>query len=105
MRLYSTQAGLLKRKIIMSDISEMWADYRKAQKQRRKDRLPKSQQEIEDLKLAGFEVIKRTEYHYSVIKGTHRIDLYPTHKRYHVLTTNRRGTYRNLESFIKSVIV
>ncbi len=66
--------------------SEDWSQYREEQKKRRADRLPIRIAEIMELE----NVVKLTEYQYRV-NGW--IDLYPTHRRYHVLHNNKRGNY------------
>jgi vancomycin permeability regulator SanA len=62
---------------------------------RRADRLPSRQQEILALAEAGYTVRKLTDYQFRV---NNALDLYPTHKRFHVLMTGRRGSYQTAAS-------
>lgn len=77
-------------------------EYREAQQKRRATRLPKRQQEIEALAQQGYAVKKLTEYQYRI---NDMIDLYPIHRRWHNIKTGLRGTYHNVELFVKKFIV
>lgn len=70
--------------------TEMWRDYRQQQQARRRIRLPIRTQEILDLRAKNFTVDQVTEYQFR-IDG--KLDLYPTHKRFHNLKTGKRGHY------------
>jgi len=83
----------------MSDLGDNYRAMREAQKERRAERLPKRAAEILALADQGFSVECVTEYQYR-ING--RLDLYPTHNRYHDVLKNRRGGYRNATEFVKS---
>jgi hypothetical protein len=76
-------------------------DYRDAQQQRRRERLPIRQQEIESL--TGVEVKKLNEYQFRV---NGKIDLYPIHHRYHILKSGKRGSYKpgELQNVISKLI-
>lgn len=78
-----------------------WSQYKDEQKERRQERLPVRQKEIEDLALVGYEVKKLTEYQYRI---NNTYDLYPIHNRWHHLKTNKRGGAKNLAEFIKEKI-
>lgn len=85
----------------VNEETEFWKSIRKDQQERRAARLPGRQQEILDLSAHGFSVKQLTEWQFRV---DGKIDLYPIHRRYHVLKGGRRGTYRNLLVFLRSVI-
>ena len=85
----------------MSEMGEFWKDYRDDQKDRRQKRLPEKTKEIYDLEQFGYVIEIKTEYQFRV-NGA--VDLFPIHKRYHDLRSNRRGNYRNLKTFIKSIL-
>lgn len=72
--------------------SELWREYRRAQQQRRSDRLGPRTEAILALKGKGFDVRALTEYQFR-IDGA--LDLFPIHQRYHHLPTQARGGYRN----------
>jgi len=78
-------------------MSEEWQQYKDEQKDRRQERLPIRQKEIEDLASLGYEVKKLTEYQYRV---NDLYDLYPIHNRWHHLKTNKRGGSASLAQFI-----
>jgi hypothetical protein len=80
-------------------MSDEWKQYREEQKERRKDRLPDRQEEIESLSSLGYTVKKITEFQYR-INGTY--DLYPIHNRWHNLKTQKRGGAKSLKEFITS---
>lgn len=84
-----------------NETTEMWKDIRKDQQERRNARLPGRQAEIMGLSSNGYTVKQLTEYQFRV---NGKIDLYPIHKRYHVLSTERRGTYRNCLEFVRSIL-
>ncbi len=81
--------------------NEDWDQYKEDQKERRKNRLPIRQKEIEDLAHLGYTVSKKSEYHYRV---NDQIDVWPIHNRYHILKTNKRGGYKSVTEFIKNQI-
>lgn len=84
-----------------TESGEEWSQYKEEQKDRRQERLPIRQAEIESLAGLGYEVKKLTEYHYR-INGEY--DLYPIHNRWHRLKDNKRGGAKNLKQFILSTI-
>lgn len=75
-------------------------DYREAQQKRRAERLPIRQQEIESLS-PDYEIKKLSEYQFRV-NGI--LDLYPIHKNYHNLRTNKRGKYTSALGIVKLII-
>lgn len=85
----------------MGDMGDAWEGYREAQQARRWRRLPGRQQEILDLRGAGFDVRQLTDYQFR-IDG--RLDLYPIHRRYHDVQANRRGSYRNAKDIAVRVL-
>ena len=80
-----------------NEVTEMWRGLRHAQQERRAARLPGRQTEIAALS-PEFAIRKLTDYQFRV---NERVDVYPVHRRYHVLDSGRRGTYRNLRSFLR----
>lgn len=78
-------------------MSEEWQQYKDEQKERRQERLPIRQKEIEDLVNLGYAVKKLTEFQYRI---NDVYDLYPIHNRWHDLKTNKRGGAANLAEFI-----
>ena len=82
----------------MSDMGEMWHDMREAQQERRAKRLPLRTTEILSLKDDGFDVEEKTPYQFR-ING--RLDLFPTHNRYHDIRKNIRGGYGAVIPFVK----
>ena len=73
------------------DAAVPWREYRRAQQQRRSARLPERQAEIDALRGKGFDVQELNARYQFRIDGI--VDLYPLHRRYHVLTTGKRGGY------------
>src|SRR5688572_28549993 len=67
------------------DIGAAWKDYRQAQQDRRALRLPIRTEEILALRQDGFDVRQLTEYQFRV---DGKLDLYPTHRRYHDIATS-----------------
>lgn len=76
-----------------NETTETWREYRRAQQQRRAARLPERQDDIRALKGKGFSVLEMNDGYQFRIDGA--LDLYPIHRRFHVLATGRRGTYRS----------
>ena len=76
--------------------SELWINYREAQRGRRKERLPIRVGEIMELNEMGFEVDQKSPYHFRINK---RLDLFPTHNRWHDIERNKRGGAYNLKQF------
>jgi hypothetical protein len=76
--------------------SEDGKAYKEAQQDRRAERLPIRQAQIEACSHL-FTVKKLTEYQYR-ING--EVDVYPIHNRYHVLKTGKRGGYRSIAEFL-----
>ena len=83
----------------MSD--ETWTQWKHDQQKRRAKRLPVRTEEILALKLQGYEVEQKTEYHFR-ING--RVDVWPIHNRWHDLKTQERGGAKNLAIFVKERI-
>lgn len=77
--------------------AEDFREMRDAQQQRRAERLPIRQKEIESLSELGYTVRKLTEWQYRI---NNTYDLYPIHNRWHHLKTNKRGGAKNLRDFI-----
>ncbi len=72
------------------DIGAAWKEYRAAQQERRAARLPARTSEILHLKELGYRVRRLSDYQFRI---NEQLDLYPIHRRYHVLRTGKRGTY------------
>jgi len=81
----------------MNKTTEMWKDYRKDQQERRSNRLSKRTNEI--LSLKGHIVKQLTPYQFR-IDG--KVDVYPTHNRYHILATGKRGDYRKIKELYET---
>lgn len=75
-----------------NEVSEAWREYRRAQQQRRGDRLGPRVEEIEALRGKGFTVQRMSDYQFR-IDGA--LDLYPIHRRYHHFESRKRGDYKN----------
>lgn len=73
------------------DAGELWREYRRAQQNRRAERLGPRTDEILALRAKGFTVEAKTDYQFRV-DGV--LDLYQIHKRFHHVPTNKRGNYR-----------
>jgi hypothetical protein len=82
----------------MSDMGEIYNEMKEEQKERRAKRLPGRTAEILSLKNDGFDVEQLTEYQFR-ING--RLDLFPTHNRYHDTRKNVRGGYGAVIPFVK----
>lgn len=78
--------------------SEMWKKHRRAQQQRRAERLPKRVDYLMELKKEGFEIQQLTEYQFRVNRV---LDIYPIHHRYHDIKKNRRGGFPHLQNFVR----
>jgi hypothetical protein len=78
--------------------SEDYQNYRERQQQRRAERLPVRQGEIEALG-SSFKVVKLTPYQYRI---NDVLDLYPIHNRYHALKPNKRGGYKSATEFVNN---
>lgn len=85
----------------MSMDADDMKQYRRDQQERRANRLPVRQAEIEALRDLGYDVKKLTDYQYRV-NGIY--DLYPIHNRWHHLKSGKRGGAKNLAEFIKQQI-
>lgn len=83
-----------------SDMGEFHRQYKDAQQERRKNRLPIRTEEILNLSSHGYIVEKKTDYQYR-INGI--IDLFPIHALFHHIKRNKRGKYnpKELLNFIK----
>ena len=75
----------------------VWSEYKRQQKNRRKDRLPDRTAEIGRLKSHGIEVLRLTAYQFR-IGG--RFDLYPTHRRVFDMETKTWGDYKDPREFV-----
>src|SRR5262245_27159045 len=73
--------------------TELWREYRRAQQQRRADRLPPRTAEILALRGKGFHVEALTDYQFRVDGA---LDLFPIHRRFHDLKRQQRGGYQNV---------
>lgn len=84
----------------MSFDAEDMKDYRREQQERRAKRLPIRTDEIMELGKVGWEIVKFTDYQYR-ING--KIDVYPIHRKYHILKGGKRGTYpeNGLKEFLE----
>lgn len=71
-------------------------DYKEAQRARRAKRVPIRTQEILALKDKGFKIEQKTDYHFRV---NDRLDLWPTHNRWHDIKRDKRGGAQNLAQF------
>jgi hypothetical protein len=80
----------------MSWDSDDMKEYKEAQQKRRAERLPVRQQEIEEL-TPYYNVAKLTDYQYR-INGI--LDLFPIHRRFHNIKTNKRGNYKTIIQII-----
>jgi len=71
---------------------------------RKKERLRRSreagQNEICELGKQGFSVEKLNDYQFRVNDA---VDLYPTSRKFHILGTNERGRYDNLQTILDKV--
>jgi hypothetical protein len=83
----------------MSD--DEWGWYKREQQARRAKWLPIRTEEILHLKVQGYEVEQKTEYHFR-INGV--LDLWPIHNRWHDLRTNKRGGAKDLAVWVKARI-
>src|SRR4051812_13942311 len=75
-----------------NDESALWREYRRAQQERRASRLGPRTDEILALQGKGFHVRALTDFQFRIDST---LDLYPIHKRYHHLPTEKRGDYHN----------
>lgn len=78
-----------------------WESYRGQQQVRRKNRLGPRSEAILALKVQGYMVEQKTEYHFRI---NNRLDVWPIHNRWHDLKTNQRGGCANLATWIKGRI-
>jgi hypothetical protein len=79
----------------------VWKAYKEAQQHRRHIRLPIRTEEIERLRADNFRVRRLTDYQFRIDEA---LDLYPIHRRYHVLATNKRGTYQTAKQIAVRVL-
>lgn len=80
---------------------EDFKQYREAQQERRKKRLPIRTQEILDLENNGYKIRKLSDYQYRI---NEQIDLYPIHRNFHHIRTQKRGNYTNALELIQKYI-
>jgi len=80
--------------------AEDFKERREAQQQRRAERLPRRQLEIEML-FPEYQVQKLTPYQFR-INGV--IDLYPIHRNWHNIKTQKRGVYKTAIEIVKQHI-
>lgn len=78
--------------------TETWKQHKREQQIRRAERLPERTDAILHLKVAGYDVEQKTEFHFR-INGA--IDLYPIHNRWHDLRSNKRGGAQDLATWLK----
>lgn len=67
-----------------------WEEYRRAQSNRRGDRMPQRRAEVEALRGNAYDVVELAFGHFR-IDG--KLDLYLLHRRFHYLPTDTRGGY------------
>ena len=82
-------------------MGDYWKDYGDIQQKRRRGRLQTGMREIVRLREFGYSVERKTDFQWRV---NEEVDLYPIHKRYHVLRTGKRGDYHNATALILSVL-
>lgn len=85
----------------VNETTEMWRGFRQEQQARRAARLPARTADIMALEDHGFIVVRVTEFQFRV---NGQIDLYPTHRRYHVLKTGKRGDYGSALNCVRNRI-
>ena len=68
-----------------------------AQQQRRQKRLPKRTTEIFSLREKGYKIKQLTHYQFRI---NDKVDIYPTHNRYHILKSKERGGYKKLDEVL-----
>lgn len=78
-----------------------WDSWKFDQQQRRQKRLPIRTKAILHLRVAGYDVEQKTEYHFR-INGV--LDLFPIHNQWHDIRTNERGGAKDLATFVKERI-
>lgn len=84
--------------------SEDWKEFQKKGKEIRRGRLQRHQKAILHFALnRGLAHKYIQEWQIRISNGTTTMDLYPQAKRYHNLTTGKRGDYHHLKGFLKSV--
>lgn len=76
-----------------TDETEIWKEYRRAQRQRRRNRLSPRIDAIVALRAKGYDVQELNGGYQFRIDGA--LDLYPIHQRYHDLRTQTRGGYKD----------
>lgn len=74
------------------DTGDLWKEHRRAQQDRREARLVPRSDEIRALTGKGFTVRELSAYHFRV---DGKLDLFPIHRRFHFITANQRGGYRD----------
>ncbi len=82
----------------MNDQSEMWKEYRGDQRERRTERVIDRTSQIASLKKDGFDIEQKSAFHFRV---NGRLDLWPTHNRYHDIRENKRGGYGDVVMFVR----
>jgi hypothetical protein len=68
----------------------LWREYRKQVQAANARRLGEGVSDIASLPDAGYTVRKLSDYQFRV---NEQVDLFPTHRKYHVLKTGKRGSY------------
>lgn len=85
----------------VNEETEFWKEVRKDRKVRAATRRYKGQFDLMQLESLGYDVKAITEYQWRINDA---IDIFPTNNRYHNLNRNSRGHYRNLITFISSML-
>ena len=81
----------------MSEVGDDFKEYRASQKERRAKRLPIRHAEILALKLKGYDIEKKSDYHFRINKC---LDVWPIHNRWHDIKNDRRGGYKSITIFV-----
>ncbi len=82
----------------MNDENEMWKEYRGEQRDRRTERVIDRTSQILSLKEEGFDIEQKSAFH---VRVNGRLDLWPTHNRFHDIRRNKRGGYGDVIQFVK----
>ena len=82
----------------MSEMGDIFKEYKHKTRERRDKRLPIRTKEICALVHDGFSVERMTDYQFRI---NNHIYLYPIHNRYHDIKTNKRGGYGNIKTLMQ----
>lgn len=84
--------------------SEDWKEFQKKGKEIRRGRMQRHSKAILHFALNnGLSHKYIQEWQIRISNGKTTMDLYPQSKRFHNLTTNKRGTYYHLKGFLNSI--